>query len=107
MPDSSDDYAKRAYDIMNLHLLGKGENAWGKWVALRLSDGGSNNILYPTKQAAENHQLHPSLCLYLVIPPTGFTLPELRRLLDITRGFVDKGHRSPQTADYRKEGFRL
>lgn len=104
---SSQDHAKRAYDIMQLHIIGKGEEAWGKWCAFRLSDGGSDNVLYDTREAAIAHQLHPTQCCYLVIPPTGFSYEELKRFLELSRDLYDKGARIPSHGDYRARGFRL
>jgi hypothetical protein len=104
---SQDDFAKRAYDIMNLHVIGKGEGAWGKWVAFRLSDGGSDNVLYDTREQAIHHQLHPTQSCYLVIPPTGFTLSEIREFLSLSRKLYDKGARIPSHGDYRRAGFKL
>lgn len=104
---SSDDFAKRACDIMNMHVLGKGDAAWGKWVAFRLSDGGSDNVLYDTRDQAINHQLHPTQCCYLVIPPTGFTLKEIREFLTLSRDMYTKGARIPSHGDYRRKGFKI
>lgn len=104
---SADDFAKRAFDVMNLHVIGKGESAWGKWCAFRLSDGGSDNVLYDTREQAIAHQLHPSQSCYLVIPPTGFTLPEIREFLSLSRKLYDKGARIPSHGDYRKMGFKI
>lgn len=104
---SADDFAKRAYDVMNLHLIGKGEGAWNKWVAFRLSDGGSDGALYDTREQAINHQLHPSQSCYLVIPPTGFTLSEIREFLSLSRTLYDKGARIPSHGDYRRMGFKI
>lgn len=104
---SQDDFAKRAFDIMNMHVLGKGDAAWGKWVAFRLSDGGSDNVLYDTRQQAIDFQLHPTQCCYLCIPPTGFTYAELRRFLQLSRDLYDKGARIPSHGDYAKRGFKI
>lgn len=104
---SRDDFAKRAYDIMNLHVIGKGDSSWGKWVAFRLSDGGSDNVLYDTREQAIAFQLHPLQCCYLVIPPSGFTLAELREFLTLSRSLSDKGARIPSHGDYGKAGFKI
>lgn len=104
---SQDDFAKRAYDVMNLHVIGKGESSWGNWCAFRLSDGGSDGVLYPTRETAISHQLHPTQCCYLMIPPTGFTLGEIRDFLALSRKLYDKGARIPSHGDYRKAGFKL
>lgn len=101
------DFAKRAFDIMNLHFIGKGEGSWGKWVALRLSDGGSDNVLYDDRESAIRFQLHPTQCCYLMIPPTGFSFEEIKRFLELSRSLYDKGARIPSHGDYRKAGFRI
>ena len=104
---SADDHAKRAYDIMNMHLIAKGDSSWGCWVALRLSDGGSDGTLYETRSEAIAHQLHETQCCYLVIPPTGFTLSEVREFLNLSRSLRERGARIPSHGDYRKAGFKL
>lgn len=104
---SRDDFAKRAYDIMNLHVIGKGDQSWGKWVAFRLSDGGSDNVLYDNRDQAINHQLHPMQCCYLVIPPTGFTFSEIKEFLSLSRSLREKGARIPSHGDYRARGFKV
>jgi hypothetical protein len=104
---SADDFAKRAFDIMNLHVIGKGDQVWGKWVAFRLSDGGSDNVLYDTREQAIDHQLHPLQSCYLVIPPTGFTLEEIREFLTLSRAMYNKGARIPSHGDYRARGFKV
>jgi hypothetical protein len=35
------------------------------WVAIRLSDGGSDGVLYPSKELAVSFQLHETQCAYL------------------------------------------
>jgi len=104
---SQDDFAKRAYDIMNMHVIGKGDQVWGKWVAFRLSDGGSDNALYDTREQAISHQLHPLQSCYLVIPPTGFSLTEIRDFLVLSRKLYSKGARIPSHGDYRARGFKV
>lgn len=65
------DRARRASDIVNGHLLGSFGQARGRWVALRLSDGGSDGAVYDRKADAVRHQLHPKQCAYVCIPPDG------------------------------------
>lgn len=104
---SADDFAKRAYDVMRMHCEAKKDEAWNKWVAFRLSDGGSDNVLYDTREQAIAHQLHPTQSCYLVIPPTGFTLAEIREFLTLSRKLYDKGARIPSHGDYRRMGFKV
>jgi len=61
--------AQRMWDVLNLHkvALSTEELAAKRWVAIRLSDGGSDNIAYDTRRAAFTHQLHPTMCLYLPV----------------------------------------
>lgn len=105
---SQDDYAKRAYEAMTLHILAKGEASWNHWIALRLSDGQVDNALYPTREDAINHQLHPTQSCYIVIPPGGnISQKEIKDFLDLSRDLYDKGARIPSHGDYGKRGFRL
>jgi hypothetical protein len=92
---------------MSLHIIGKGDAAWNKWVALRLSDGGSDGVLYDTRMQAIDHQLHPTQCCYLVIPPTGFTYDEIREFLNLSRSLMERGARIPSHGDYRMAGFKI
>lgn len=49
------DAAKRLSDHYNLHkFLG----TRGGWIAIRLDDGGSDDTIYPTRDAAVSHQRH-------------------------------------------------
>lgn len=107
MDGSADDFAKRAFDIMNMHVLGRGDESWGKWCAFRLSDGGSDAVLYDTRDQAIGHQLHPTQCCYIVIPPTGFTYKELKEFITLSRILYDRGARIPSHGDYGKMGFRV
>jgi hypothetical protein len=61
-----DDAAKRAFDIVSgLTLFNSYETRMGSpYVAIRLSDGGSDQVLYDTKRDAVRHQLHETLCAY-------------------------------------------
>lgn len=88
------DAARRCSDIVNLHLAGAGiDGAAGKWVAIRMSDGGSDNVLYDDKASAVRHQLHEQFCCYLVIPPTGMTAKQAENFLKFNRALYDNGMR--------------
>ena len=72
-----DDTAKRAYD--NVRLLAEFNDydtrvKQSPYVAIRLSDGGTDHRLYDTKQDAIKHQLHETLCAYFSFrnAPAGF-----------------------------------
>jgi hypothetical protein len=93
------DAAKRASEAVNLHILahmpaGGGFPDWNgpqPWVAVRLSDGGSDGTLYPSKKAATDHQLHPHQCAYITIPPEGMTVEQARVMLRFTAQMYDAG----------------
>jgi hypothetical protein len=43
--------------------------AEGWWIAARLSDGGTDTKVYPSKEDAVKWQLHETQCAYLQLPP--------------------------------------
>lgn len=78
------DRTRRAYEAINLHYQALGNEASGKWVAVRMSDGGSDNILYDTKDQAVHFQLHMHQCMYVCLPPSGqMTMAEIHRLFEL------------------------
>lgn len=87
------DEARRCSDIVQLHLVAEGTGAMGKWVAIRMSDGGSDNTLYDTKQQAIRHQLHEQQCCYLVIPPSGMNPRQAENFLKFNRAMYANGMR--------------
>lgn len=87
------DAARRATDIINTHIAALGASCYGRWVALRLSDGSSDGVVYDTKQAAIDHQLHETQCMYISIPLGGAREHEIQRFLDMNRQLYDRGYR--------------
>lgn len=87
------DAAKRASDVVTLHLLANRERAVNSWVALRLSDGGSDNVLYSSKHEAVSFQLHEYQCAYLKIPPDGLSIAAAEVFLRFNRQLYDNGFR--------------
>lgn len=87
------DAAKRCSETVNMHLIADPERAVNSWVAIRLSDGSSDNTLYDTKQAAVNHQIHETQCAYIMIPPTGMTLKQAENFLKLNRQLYAAGMR--------------
>lgn len=65
------DKAKRCSDIVRQHLTDDPQIASYGWVAIRLSDGSSDGVVYPVKEIAVEFQLHPTQCAYLRILPDG------------------------------------
>lgn len=100
-----DDAAKRAFDVI------RGMVCFTTWdtrvrdtpfVALRLSDGGSDGVLYQTKRDAVRHQLHETLCAYFSFKtaPTGFaSVKDAAIFLAWNRAAYDAGFRLPDPDD--------
>lgn len=87
------DAARRASDAVNIHIHALGVSALGRWVAIRLSDGGSDGVLYDTKTAAMRHQLHETMCMYVYVYPEGLPVEDALVLLRQTRKMYDAGVR--------------
>lgn len=89
-PQEMVDAAKRCADEVNLQsAIGNVD----KWVAIRLSDGGSDHTAYDRRAHAVKHQLHESLCMYVKVPPDAMTPYEAARLLITYRKVYDAGLR--------------
>ncbi len=87
------DAAKRASDAIRLHLLADRDRAIHSWVAIRLSDGGTDGILYDRKAQAVRHQLHEYQCAYVYIPPDGMNPRAAEVFLRFHRYLYDSGFR--------------
>lgn len=72
-----------------------GELPWciGRWVAIRLSDGGSDGALYDSKAAAVRYQPHERQCVYFRINPGGLTPRSAESTLRFNQGLYDMGAR--------------
>lgn len=55
MHGSHSDEARRMADHVSMHFAAVGFDAVGKYVAIRLVDGGSDHVLYDTKRDAVRH----------------------------------------------------
>lgn len=87
------DEAKRFADTVSLHLTALGGDAIGQWIAVALSDGRSDNTLYPSRASAASHQSDEDLFLYFQIPPDGLTIKEAAIGLQWNRAMYDSGLR--------------
>lgn len=76
-----EDKGRRCSDLIRQHLLNDPETARQSWVAIRLSDGGSDGVLYPTKQTAVVFQIHETQCAYLRVLPNGISPREATSFL--------------------------
>ena len=66
----------------------------GKWLAVRLSDGGTDGVTYERRQDAVRHQLHETQCLYVMVPRSGVMTPaEADSFLRSARAAYDAGFR--------------
>lgn len=84
------DAARRCSDIVNLHVA---NGDWNRWIAIRLSDGGTDGLTYDTRADAVRWQLHETLCAYLLIPPTGISPRHADSYLETHRKIYDGGMR--------------
>ncbi|MER7953057.1 hypothetical protein ABTY59_37330 [Streptomyces sp. NPDC096079] len=59
-------------DAVNLHVMAQGDGAYGKYVAVRLSDGKSpDGVLYDTRRDAARHNISDPWCFYVKVNPGG------------------------------------
>lgn len=82
------DPAKRCSSIVTMHAIAGGA---GRWCAIRLSDGGSDNVLYDTRADAIKHQLYEEYCCYVCVQPGGMTVNDAREWMTFNRALYDAG----------------
>ena len=90
------DAAKRMHDTIRLHqtVLSRGEILAGRFVAIRLADGGSDGVAYTSRAEAIEHQRHNmSRCGYFQIPLERWSEKTCDVLLWYVRAAYDAGHR--------------
>lgn len=63
------------------------------WVAIRLSDGGSDGVVYDRREDAVRHQLHEHQCAYFLLPVIPVTPFECEVFLKYNRQLYDAGLR--------------
>ena len=80
------DAAKRCADAVNLAVVA---GCVGRWLAIRLSDGGCDNAIYDSRESAITHQLRPQFCTYVKVPPDGMPAHEAEALLAYWRRLND------------------
>lgn len=84
--------AHRCSDIINLAVI---SGQVGRWIAIRLSDGGWDGTVYDHRADAVSHQLHENLCAYVQVVPGGMNPQEAQAYLDYHRALYDEGFRLP------------
>jgi hypothetical protein len=88
------DAAQRLYDTYNLHRMAIGDNAIGKWFAVAMADGRSDNVLYDTKRECVRHQHHnEQYYAFVKIVPPSMRLCEAEVMLTTARKLFDGGLR--------------
>jgi hypothetical protein len=88
------DAAKRASDAYNLHRVADPHGSIGKWIAVRLSDGTTDDTLYDSKQDAVRGQHHnEDYYAFVQVGPWSFTPQYAETFLKINRRMYDKGLR--------------
>jgi hypothetical protein len=81
---------QRLADVYNLHGTA---GAFGRWIAARLSDGGTDGTVYDTRADAVRHQLWPEYCGYAQIRPYPMSAGDGQDFLDFHRLAYDAGQR--------------
>jgi hypothetical protein len=94
-PNTSDD-AKRCADTHNMHASA---GSVRKWVAIRLSDGGTDGVVYDHRRDAVKHQLSPEYCAYMQIINGPMTVRNAQDFLDFYRLAYDSGLRVTDPED--------
>lgn len=89
------DAARRASDAVNLALLADRAGNVGRWVAIRLSDGGTDGVVYDRPEHAAHAQIHHQLCMYVEIRSGGMPPAEAESALAYHRMVYDAGNRPP------------
>jgi hypothetical protein len=84
------DAARRCSDIVTEAAQ---EGFYGHWIAIRLSDGGSDGRKYMSKQEAIRFQLHEKLCAYVCVPLGHMPPGEAEAFLSAYRKAYDGGAR--------------
>ena len=90
------DAAARFRDTMHLHQQALPRDqllARRAWVAIRLSDGGSDNTTYESRTEAIKHQIFSTQCGYLPVPLERIDLYTADSLLWYWEKMYDAGHR--------------
>lgn len=100
------DAGKRLSDAVALALLADPVGNVGRWIAARLSDGGTDGVVYDSKPDAMRHQLHPTQCAYVCLDPMGITPRVAVVLLNATRKVYERDGGIRVTSFDLRQGFR-
>jgi hypothetical protein len=95
-PRGHSDAAKRCADNVNVHYAANELGVWdavGKWLAVRLSDGGTDQTAYDSKAEAVRHQPDEFLCVYIRLIGMRMDVCEAESFMETNRRLYDKGWR--------------
>lgn len=87
------DRARRMSGIVTLAMLANGREIAGRWMAFRLSDGGSDEKIYDKKADAVRFQLHEQQCAYVCLTPDGMSPRSADNFLRFNEGLYKVGWR--------------
>jgi hypothetical protein len=89
------DAAMRITDIYMMHKAADQYGSIGRWIACRLDDGTSDNMLYMTKaQAVTFQKNNENYYTYIRLTPAQITPCEAEVMLKTARMFYDNGART-------------
>jgi len=101
------DAAKRVADVYNLHRTAAGADAIGRWIAVALADGTSDQVLYDGKADAVRGQKHnEQFYAFIRIVPCSMSPCEADSFLRTSRAAYDAGMRLADP-DHRAGGREL
>lgn len=84
------DAGTRLSDTWNMHAAA---GSFNRWFAARLSDGGSDGVIYDTRADAVRHQLWPEYCAYAQVRAYPMSADEGDAFLTFHRMAYDAGLR--------------
>ena len=88
------DAAFRITGVYTMHRLADLYGSIGQWIACRLDDGSSDNVLYDSKQSAIRYQKHnENYYTFICITPSQMTPCEAEVMLKVARMVYDAGGR--------------
>lgn len=96
---------RRAFDEIVLHKLALGIEAFGKWIAVNLSDGRSDHVLYDSRGDAVRHQHGCERDrAYIPVKPGSIDPLELAAFIGVSRKMRAAGIAIPDV-DHRNGGL--
>lgn len=110
------DAALHLSDRVSNHLVARREMALFQWLAVRLSDGGGDDVLYPSREDAVHGQLAPQYMTFVQVTPDAMSPRSAWRFLLAAR-VIHRRHRNrfhesaympiiPQRIEQLRELFR-